>query len=1235
MSRARDPLTIPLSGLHLIEASAGTGKTYTIAHLVLRLVVEVGLPLERILVLTFTKAATEELRGRIALRLRQALETHLGMATEDPVLAAWVGSFEEPDLAQSRLESALADLDRAAIHTIHGFCQRVLRDMAFESGAPFDTELITDEQALRQAAAQDFWRRRMGAADEAEAAWLIRELPGGPESLLDRLKGALGPAAPVLVPLDPEALSDGLAALASIHQRLRDTWAESRAGVSALLANRSLSQTSYKPASVAQALVQMDSLCAGPTPSKLPDRLRLFTPGKLRDSTKRGQETPTHPFFQLCGALADLDLEAINRARRAALLASALDFIRGELTRRKRERRVIYFDDLLTDTAQALAGPQGPSLAARIRARFPQALIDEFQDTDLLQYRILSAVYGDALERDPGLGLYLIGDPKQAIYAFRGADVFTYMKARREARARDRGRIHTLQTNRRSASGLVEAINQWFGRAQAPFVFSGDIDFTPVKAAPNADAKPLHIGGRPATPLVFRWLPLAQGKTTRDGRRLVADSARELAVTDCARQIAALLGGTAQLGDRELRAADIAVLVRSHRDGLLVRDALTQVGICSVSIGQETVFETSEAEDLAALISALQPGASESALRTALATRPLGWSAEALAGRGAGAAAAWDRVLRDFDGYRRLWQERGFMAALAALIHGLEVPARLRRGPEGERRLTNLLHLVELAQEASREHPGPEALGRWLADRRAHAEASGDAALLRLESDANLVQVVTFHKSKGLEYPVVLIPMPWSGAPRSDPDRPVTFHDPETLEPRLDLGSPRLDHHRRLADREDLAERLRLLYVALTRAKRQCIIHWGPVNQAEGSAAAYLLHQGHGAGGEPLPAAERVPRLTDAEMREDLEALVRSEPGSIAITDLEGNGPSPTLDAAAVSEPLSPAQFGGTIPDDWHILSFSALTPGQETRQEPERPDHDALPIPLEAAAPELVEPELVDPGQDTQDPDAQAADGPPRAGAETGLTPTALAVESIFRFPRGIRAGHCLHDLLEHLDFRDAQGPGLEREVQAAMARHGIEPQWAPTLVELVGRVLDTPLTPEGLRLRGLAPEDRRTELEFHFALEGLEPPALQALLARHGVPAQVQLPPRRLSGLMKGFVDLVLRFEGRFYVVDYKSNHLGDRVDDYAPPALARAMTEHHYHLQSLIYTLALHRYLRARLPGYDCERHLGGSLYLFLRGMRPPLGATRGVHRTRPERTLIEDLDRVFSAAGGARS
>jgi exodeoxyribonuclease V beta subunit len=1226
-ANALDPLGIPLVGLHLIEASAGTGKTYAIAHLVLRLLLESGRRVDEILVLTFTEAATEELKGRIARRLREARALLANgcapVAATDPLLAATLARLSDPELALARLDAALANLDRAAIRTIHGFCQRILKDFAFESGAPFDSELIADEQDLRRAAVEDYWRRRIAAADMDEVSWLLSELPNGPQSLLDRLGGHLGGAAPRLLPEGGGDRSRAGSALAELHRELARLWPDVRAEVADLLGTSpALKRNIYSPGAVAEALAGMDAYCAGPPLGAPPGRLALFTPEKLVSSSKKGGTTPEHAFFEVCARLAAIDFAGIARTRRAELLLDAYRFLREELKRRKAERRVVYYDDLLSRTAAALDGPRGRALAERVRTAHPQALIDEFQDTDDLQYRIFRRLYADALTRTDGgeggrrreLGLFLIGDPKQAIYGFRGADIFSYIAARRQAQTQ--GRIHTLDTNRRSASALVRAVNRVFGGVRAPFVFEPDIRFEPVQPSPDSDREPLAIDGVPAVPLLFRWLPLTAESATRSGSRIVTEAARALAVGDCARQIAALLDGSARIGDAALRAGDIAVLVRTHRDGVQVRDALGGLGIGCVSIGQDTVFDADEAEDLGVLFAALAPGAGGDRLRAALATRLLGWTAGELAGL-ASDEGAWDSVQARFEGYRETWRTRGFMAALDSLIHGEGVPERLRRGPEGERRLTNLMHLGELAQAASREQggerSGAEGLSRWLAERRQPGSAEargGEAALLRLESDEDLVRIVTFHKSKGLEYPVVFLPLPWSKGLAPDNRAPIAFHDRHGLDACLDLGSPDQDLHRALWAEEDLAERLRLFYVAVTRAKHRCVIYWGAVNQSEGSAAAYLLHQGPA--GEP--AAVRMGGLDEPALRSDLDALARDLPDAIRVEDLTPQGPQAVARSAPSSPEFKAAVFAGTIPDDWRLLSFSGLAKGSAGVREPERPDYDALPIePQGGPALALLQESFVPP------------------------LPSAAQVEPVFRFPRGARAGHCLHDLFEHLDFRTAEGPVLRQAAESALARHGIEAHWTETLMELATRVLDTPLGPDGLRLRGIGPEDRRNELEFHFALGGFDPSALNRVLAAHGVPAGdlgSRPAPARLQGLMKGFVDLVVRRDGRYYILDYKSNHLGDSLDDYGAEGIARAMAQHGYHLQYLIYTVALHRYLRTRLTGYDPERHLGGVRYLFLRGMRPEEGDRRGVFQTRPGLGLILELERVFGDSAAVR-
>ncbi|MBN2887113.1 MAG: exodeoxyribonuclease V subunit beta, partial [Chromatiaceae bacterium] len=876
---------------------------------------------------------------------------------------------------------------------------------------------------------------------------------------------------------------------------------------------------------------------------------------------------------------------------RAALYQEALAFMRAELARRKSERRQLAFDDLLGLVDEALAGARGTLLAARIRETYRHALIDEFQDTDSLQYRIFSRVYIENQGREEeALGLFLIGDPKQAIYAFRGADIFTYMSAGRVAA--ELGCTHGMDTNWRSTTPLIAAVNQIFSGARAPFIFAEDIRFEPVKPKPDADAEPLRLDGAPATGLLWRWLPITDANMTDKGERIRADLARHEAAADCAGEIAALLvaagEGRARLGQRELRAGDIAVLVRSHREGRLIREALARYSISCVSIGRETVFTSEEAEELAVILAALRAGADEGALRRALATRLLGWSAADLAGLESD-ERRWSALLARFEGYRERWRASGCLSALERLVHQEGVAVRLRAGPDGERRLTNLLHLIELAQEAERQHPGIEGLEQWLADQRREAD-SGEGALLRLESDEALVRILTIHKSKGLEFPLVFLPFVY-GANQSlskplAASEPFIFHDRERLDRCLDLGTdePSRRQHLTLLREEALAEDLRLFYVAITRAKQRCVIHWGAVNHLEKSAAAYLLHQ------DAQGSVAHLAKSPEADLRADLVRLVAASAGAMR---LENSAPARVRGAPPASvehQTLAPAPFKGIVRRDWRILSYSGLVAG---REDSEHPDHDAL------------------------------------GGTASLSGRRSDPVDPIFAFPRGARAGECLHDLFEHLDFPEARGAALEVAVDGVLARHGLEAEWRETLIDWTRQVLDTPLDGQGLCLRQLTLGQRRNELEFHFALDGFEPRRLTRLLEQHGYP-MLRLDAGRWQGLMKGFIDLVFRVGDRYYILDYKSNHLGDRLDDYGPEGLQQAMRAHRYHAQYLIYLVALHRYLGWRLPGYDYERHIGGVYYLFLRGMRPERGPERGVFHDRPPRDLIESLDACFGAA-----
>jgi exodeoxyribonuclease V beta subunit len=1168
-----NPLSCPLTGRLLIEASAGTGKTYTIAILFLRLLLQARLEVEQILVVTFTEAATAELRMRIWARLREALQQLRGLAQlpPDPLLLELLDGIDGRQEAQQRLEDALVRMDEASVFTIHGFCGRVLQENAFESGMPFEVELISDERALRHEIICDFWRSRLAVLDLPQTVWL-REQWKTPEALLSALQGTLPHTGLSLIPV--LGLADAELAWREVEARYQElcaAWAEQGAEISELLTtSKALNRRSYSKSVVTKALAAMGELIeAGSCPSCLAEKqLERFTPSMLEEKTKAGETPPAHPLFDLVAGFIAAHSSALGM-RRAAWLREAHAYLLSELARRKEERRQLYFDDLLRRMQQALQGESGERFAAAVRRRFPVAMIDEFQDTDPLQYQIFSGIYPGETDN----ALFMIGDPKQAIYSFRGADIFTYMQARRETASA--GTQYTLDTNWRSASALVGCVNALFGhkRLVSPFIYEPDIQFQPVNASPNADQAPLRLAGEAVPPLQF-WLMSGEAE-----RPLDLGPARERAAAASAGRIAELLNqaqqGAALIGERPLRARDIAVLVRTHAEGLQMQQSLSACGVTSAAIGRESVFASQEAKELALLLNAIAAPEDEAQLRAALVTSLFGCSLSDLAALAVD-DLAWGELLQRFRRYRQAWVQQGFMVGFQALLHREAIPQQLLSQPGGERRITNLLQLAELLQLASRERPGIDGVLRWFAEQRADTSPS-DESELRLESDAALVQIVTIHKSKGLEYPVVFLPFPWGIGKKSDL---LLFHNPASGRLCLDLGSDDAAAHLALAERECLAERLRLFYVALTRAKHLCVMSWGRIKGAEQSAPAWLLHQTSD-GGEPRVAMPETLQGIAA----DIQRLAEETGAELLIEALPNEATASYRSSGKECAGLRVAELAGLVPHRWRLASFSSLVAGVES----EWPDHDA-------------------------------EDG----GIDTARQTAPL--EDIFRFPRGPRAGTFIHSLLERCDFSAIDQEGLQAFVQRQLQSHGFESHWGEALSGMLRDLLTTELDQNGLQLCQISRADRLDEMEFFYPLASLSRPGLQEVLAKF---ADYRSSGEGLSfdsveGLMRGFIDLVFQHQGRFYLADYKSNHLGNRPEEYHCEALEQAMQAHRYRLQYLIYTLALHRYLRQRLPDYDYQRHFGGVYYLFVRGIRP--GSRHGIFYDRPPLALIEALDRL---------
>ena len=1040
-----DPIGAPLEGTHLIEASAGTGKTFTIGTLYLRALVERGLRPGTILVVTYTKAATAELRHRLRERIREtlhALNTWDALPGSDlaRLLALWESQGLR-DRAHTTLEAALRDLDEAAVHTIHGFCQRMLQELAFESGAPFSAELVTDEAPLRDEIVRDFWVRATYDAPEV----LLRRLRT-PEFSLDALMGLAmrvggNPSLPVIpetIAAAPDAIGVAVAAHRKAVTAAAAIWDRERATIVALLLHSPLNRNKYRPDTVEQKwLPALDEYLASdtaPWPSTTLPLVKLTTTG-LRTGTRKNSTAPAHPFFDACDTLhaANEALHAVIDTEGRRLCLDLVAYVRTERRRRRDATNTRAFDDLQLLLHAALHGSGGTSLARTIRDRFPFALIDECQDTDPLQHAIFDRVYGHGDDKTPS-GFYRIGDPKQAIFAFRGADVFTYLTTKRALE----GAARTLTTNWRSDPSLIRGVHTIFAHPHDAFVLP-DIVPHPVHPRPDACDASADSG------LQILFVPDVPGASKAQITRRIVDGT--------AAEIAAALDATLAPAAR-----DIAVLCRTNRQALAIQEGLRRRGIPSVLRGDKSVFDTAEAEDMQRLAQAIATPADAAAIRSALATTILGVDGPELHTL-QDDERAWDAWARRFERWHGLWASYRFVRAFRQLVDERDVHARLLGLVAGERRLTNVLHLVELMHRAETDgHRGPAQTVRWLQQMRADPAArgaySGDAEQVRLESDADAVTVVTIHKSKGLEYPIVYCPFLWEDAGLfADDARWVRFHDADDHQRlKLDIGSHAQEDHKATAEREALAESLRLTYVALTRAKHQCSLVWGPFATGRKSPLAYLLHQPVAPEpGADLPAvtATRMARLDATALRTELDALAATAPDCVRILDLaDGTAHAPTRrpSNATATLPLAARQSTRRVPVGRRVSSFSALIAdaSEHSLRTEEGIDHDAR-----------------------------------AARSETAPGPATVALDEL---PAGAATGQLLHGILEHLDFQST-GAALRDVVAPALARHGIASHWQRPLAQALATILDTPLgldaTPNAT-LRAIPESDRHPEMEF-----------------------------------------------------------------------------------------------------------------------------------------------------------
>ncbi len=1165
-----DIMQAPLSGINLIEAGAGTGKTHAITGLYVRLVAELGLSVDQILVVTYTKAATEELKSRIRRRL-YALRTALTGGPSDE-LAAALRERGQAESSHRRVRAALIDFDRAAIFTIHGFCQRALQHFAFETGQLFHSELVQDQSGLLQETADDYWRRHFASAPIELAAYVLQRLKG-PEQLVEEFNRCRYPDVRII----PDAQKPRLSAIRewrTIARQVAARWPDVRATVIDLLDTPNLNgkfygvctpdpRTGLSPRRVClNALAAAMDRWNGRYPL-LPDFERWSCDFLLK-ATRKKQNTPRHPFFdccqQACNAQARMEAQFAQYLR--YLKVRFLRQARDDLWRKKQKRQVLHFEDLLLQLHQALQEPlSGEALARAVQDQYRGVLVDEFQDTDPLQYEIFTRLFTG---RQPLL--FMIGDPKQAIYSFRGADVYAYLRAAQDVAAQ-----YTLLRNYRSAPELIRAVNTIFGHRVKPFGLERIAYEAALPAEQAVDAN--------APGMVLWHLPLSTEAVVTPP--MPQQEAVERISAAVAAEISRMLNAT----DNALAPESIAVLTRSHRQAQIVKKALGRVKVPAVLHSAGHVFDTEEAGQMQLLLQAVLEPADPVRVRTALCTDLMGAAADDLIETAGGPeSAAWEGRWTRFIAYHQEWLRHGFYRMFSRLLREEQVKAPLLALDSGERRVTNLLHLAELLHHAeSQQRLGPEGLLKWLVRQKTAGILGDETRELRLESDAHAVQIITMHRSKGLQFEVVFCPFTWTGV--RDDDQAAVFHDPETDQVlTLAIGPDLPPRYRLQTLKEALSENLRMLYVALTRARRCCYWVWGRIRNCEVSAPAYLLHAKELSltGDWYNTLKTDVSALTDRALREELNALAAASGGAIRLESLPAEvGASCRAPRSAESE-LHCRTFAAPVKESWRMVSFSSLTSSGRSAAV-EMPDRD-------------------------QDGISEAA--PPQAG-----------FSSLFDFPGGVRAGLFFHDLLEHTDFSDPQRERQERLAVQKLKQHGYDPSWSATIARMM-QMLGGLVLPgsDGARLAQVQAHQRINEMEFYFPLRRIDGNLLSTLFDGQCREALERLSFAPVEGYLRGFIDMVFMYEGRSYLVDWKSNLLGRAPEAYAARKLGAVMTESYYFLQYHLYALALDQLLRCRQEGYTYRHHFGGVYYIFLRGVG---AGDVGVFYDRPNEELIARL------------
>ncbi|MDO6447296.1 exodeoxyribonuclease V subunit beta [Colwellia sp. 1_MG-2023] len=1163
---------IPLRGIHLIEASAGTGKTFNITRIYLRLLLEEKLTVKQILVMTFSKDATEELRGRIDELIRLALTNWHELCEQEAFFSSIAQTVSAAE-AKHLLKEALLFLDEAAIFTIHGFCKRVLTEHAFASQIPFNANMETDQQTLVLQAVQD-WFRQLASEDETAFRQLI-EFWSVPESFVSYFSKAINKNCDLDL-VESQSLISHFTHL--VTQAIADLNTHKDTLFTYLVEGKKPAEQVKRTDEYQQLIHWLENVIADHQNISIKMPVAFIDGRRFSRSTAKAELVEIFTSVNLVKKQAETLLSDIARLDALTIVRTGIYRIRQAVKAQKQQLNVLSFDDLITSLADKLVKDKHGrnALADTLIRQYPFALVDEFQDTDPEQFSILKAMYYNREQESFTSGLMMIGDPKQAIYGFRGGDVFAYMSARQDCDYQ-----WLMDTNWRSSCHMISGYNRLFYgddlTSDGRDVFGYNIPYHPVKPSPAAinnynalDAVSSNSNWHSQAALQFiHFENIEQKGATKQSFRT------EMAKW-CANEIISLLTDPQQ----NVQAKDIALLVRDGTEAKDIKQALFNAGLPSVYLSNRTnLLHSVQTKQLLRLLKGILFLENERYFSAALTCPLLPFNPDAFY-RLQQDDSAWQLMKVAFAQLREEWLKKSFITMALKLMHDHMV----FNGEDSERAITNLLHLFELIQSASQRHKQPQELLYWL-EQQSIAEFPEGESELRLESEENLIRIMTQHSSKGLEYPIVFIPY---ATRHKDPlkfgKKHIQLIEYHNDQGHLSVSLSGSDDAKKSMANEAYAENIRLLYVAITRAEQRCYLLSTPFDNSHLS---------------PLGLSCKWHKETN--IPESLMTLSQEPSQSIGVTLIDNEIETLVYQGALNLGPLGQvSEFSGKIERDWWLSSFTALSRN------------------------------IRDNGVSLPDRDV--------ARQQVAIVADSSPYQDLIRFSlaKGAQTGNLLHDILEHLSFSQPDWP---KSMKWPLVKYGDLPsEYDQTdLAAWLQQVLDTPLS-EDFSLSSISADQCLKEVEFYFPLKQASTNYLAEILMEHRQNSPycdiqnsyINLPNfKTLKGMMHGFIDLIFEQQGKFYICDYKSNHLGDNYCDYQAEKLQADVVSHHYDLQYLIYGLALHRYLNVTLADYQPERDFGGVYYLYLRGMSNDKAHNKcGVFYRKISPCELNKLDQLFA-------